>query len=235
MSGRRTYAPRRRAPPRRRYVRQSRTRQLINGRGTTSAERLATYGGAIGQLARTVYGITQLVNSEPKYVDVDIGLSFSTAGQVVLLSGLAQGNSDITRNGNSVLGKDIQCKFVLTKNASASQTICRLIWICDKECDGANPTLANILVGTVPAVGMLNKDFTKRFVVLKDTMHCLDANNQIVEDKLYIKYPIHMYYDGSTAAVSDCKENQVFLLMVSNEATNTPTLTAHSRINFYDN
>lgn len=220
----------------RRYGKQQRNRKLVTGKDEYPIERYARYVGAVGNVARTVMGIAKMVNTELKYHDTNgSGTQTNTLG-VNYLSNLGTGTSDQTRTGNSILGKDLQVNYTITMNASATNTFFRIMIIVDKQCDGADPTGGSILSDPTRVTSPLNKDFTNRFVNLRDTVLSLSTSgNTNVSGKIYIKVPWHIYYDGSSSTNSSFKENQLFLIMLSNETTNPPTVTWNGRFNFYDN
>ena len=79
-------------------------------------------------------------------------------------------------------------------NASSAATITRIIVFIDKEADGSAPTASQLLVTPSNAHSMLNRDYTKRFVVIYDRNYDLSLNGQrVITDKFYKALPIHTY------------------------------------------
>jgi len=214
----------------------NRNRKLVTGKDEHPIFKYARYAGAVGQIAKTVSDVYKLVNAEAKYVDATgSGTQSSTLG-INYLTAIGAGTTDQTRNGNSILGKDLQIHYTISMNSSATNTFFRIMIICDKQQDGADPTAGSILADPTKINSLLNKDFTLRFVNMKDiTIPLSTSGNSSASGKIYLKVPWHIYYDGTGSTVSQFKENQIFLVMLSNEATNTPTINWYSRFNFYDN
>lgn len=236
MAYKKQYRGRRRAYPRRPNRRQRIKRWA--GEKPSIMDKIARYAGPVGKIARTVGGIIQMINPEKKYVDNTVSLTPvpNTGALVATYTTMAQGLGDQARNGNSIKGVDIAGKMYLAKNIGVQTTAMRLIWVLDKECDGAAPTLTQIL-DNVDIVSGINKDNSKRFVILKDKMLTLnDGGGQTKFQKYYFPTDFHVHFDGSTSAITDAKENQVFLFAISDQiATYAPMITHFGRFNFYDN
>lgn len=148
---------------------------------------------------------------------------------------MPQGLGDQARNGNSVKGKGIYSKIYLLKNSTVSTSVVRLMWVLDKECDGSLPTISNIL-DNVDVVSGINKDYSKRYAILKDKVVTLSDGfgpNRFM--KVYFPTDFHVHYDGASAAITDAKENQVFLIAISDQPTAQPNIVHFGRFNFYDN
>lgn len=231
----RGYNQRRGRRYRRKYTRVDRVNKLVTGRGPNLMQKMGNYGGAVGRIAKTVYGLQRMINSEAKFIDTAVSINPVSTGTITLLTAIATGDDDSNRNGNSILGKDVSSRIQLTLNASATATYIRLMLIVDKQCDGVLPAVTDVLQ-TASTVSPLNKDFSNRFVVIRDKLYSLDTvSSRTLTDRMYSKVSFHLHYDGATAAIADCKENQLYLLTISSEATNTPALVSYWRFNYYDN
>ena len=122
-----------------------------------------------------------------------------------------------------------------TNPATVVPSTVRVMLICDKECNQALPSVNQILA-TVSPHSFLNKDYSDRFTVIRDIRIGLSpyANANSV-GKIYLKLPIHIYYDGSGTAITNAKENQLFLLTITDLSTPSPQFGFAARFNFYDN
>lgn len=201
-------------------------------------DKIARYAGPVGRIARTVSSIAQMVNTEKKYVDNTSSLiAVPNTGIVVAnYTTMPQGLGDNSRIGNSIKGKSISGKLYMSKNIGVQTTGLRLLWVLDKECDGSLPSLAQIL-DNVDIVSGVNRDYSKRYVILKDQLMTLnDGGGQTKFRKFFFPTDFHVHFDGPTAAIGDAKENQVFLFALSDQALGTaPLLTHFGRFNYYDN
>lgn len=233
-----TRQSKRSAPKRRGGKRRAQIKRWA-GEKPSVVERIAKrYVGPMATIANTVGGIIRMINPEKKYIDNTVSLtSVSNTGTLVAnYTMMPQGLGDQARNGNTIKGVDIHGKMYLQKNIGVQTTAMRLLWVLDKECDGAAPLLSQIL-DNVDIVSGINRDFSKRFVILKDKMLTLnDGGGQTKFQKYYFPTDFHVHYDGSTAAITDAKENQVFLFAISDQTSDyAPLITHFGRFNYFDN
>lgn len=192
----------------------------------------------LGQTARyALKGVNMLkgiVNAEKKRFDVRVTSSSSTTAAIAVLTGVAQGDDATDRNGNSILAKYMQVRVDTTMSGSATATVTRMIILVDTQNQGTNPTAALILQDPTTYLSPLNIDSTQRFTVLCDKFFTTSINGQRMTNyKRYIPLNFHLKYTGS--AGSTFNKNNIFVLYMSNEATNVPDFTLYSRLVFYDN
>lgn len=230
----------RRSFPKRKKITPSRRQKIkkLAGEKPSVIDKIARYAGPVGTIAKAVGGIIQMMNPEKKYVDNTSSLIAvpNTGVAVATYTTMVQGLGDQARNGNTIKGISISGKMYLQKNLSVQTTGIRLLWVLDKECDGSVPLLSQIL-DNVDIVSGVNRDYSKRFVLLKDKMLTLnDGGGQTKFQKFFFPTDFHIHYDGSSAAITDAKENQVFLFAISDQNPDyAPLLTHFGRFNFYDN
>lgn len=181
--------------------------------------------------------VKSLVNVEYKYKDSAADVTPSTTEAFVLLNGLALGDTSETREGQSILMKNMLVRFQLVLNASASVTATRVIIVIDKQSNAAAPTAAQILDVTGSMISPLNIDYGSRFVVLLDKLFALDnVGKKIIEFKRFMKLNAHAKYNtANNGTVADITTNSLYMMHYSSEATNTPTLSYNIRLRFIDN
>lgn len=223
---------------RKRPFKQPRWKKMV-GIARTAIDTVANAGGKIGLIARAVRGIRNLVNSEAKFVDANATNTPDTTGVVNILTLIAQGTTDTTRIGNSVLSQSLDIKCTFVPSASATASFVRYIVFIDKY-DGAGtaPTLANLLQATVSVQSFMNMDNSDRFVVLRNDVVPLTlvGNNRAVYREIHLKLTdLHVKYDGTTAAQASCTNNHIYFALLSNEAINTPSVSWVTRYRFVDN
>lgn len=224
-----------------RNTRYQRTGKLVNGHvPMTYPERLlregAPYAKMIPALTKTVGMFAKMINSEVHYHDVTAtGTTIDNVGNVILLSGMAQGDTSITREGSSILAKDLSYRLHLGLHSDAVLNQIRLIFFVDKQQNGATPLVGEILQ-TVSYLSPLDLDNGKRFVVLKDQLVTMDSSSRKnMVQKGFLKLPFHLKYDGATGGIADMKENAIFLLVLSDAGSNYPTIDYYTRFKWYDN
>lgn len=240
----RVYPTRGRRPYARRFGRKTvRRNKLINGGPPgTFAQRLWNSGApvikTVGALVRTVAGIRGLINSELHYKDNSLNPAINSTGSVTwVTNSLAQGDQVANRTGNSILLKSVFLRGTANMSSSATTTTMRLIFFLDKENDGATPAVTDVLQ-TADVKSNYNLLHSKRFVMLYDRLHVFDAvvGPRLKPFKLMLKPPMtHLKFGGTSGNIADARENHIFLLAVSNEATNVPVLPLEARIKWFDN
>lgn len=238
----------RRAYKGKRKPRVNKTKRMVTGHGPTLLDKLAVGAGGIAQLARAVAPAIGMINTEMKYFDVSSQPAYfnpGTSDSLTCLTGaIAQGLTDITRIGDSILAKNIAIKFNLFANMTAAlhQTQTRLILFVWKENANINaPLISKIFTTPAEFLSGFNKDYTDQFVVLKDKVFCHNANisaatlQDVKHVKVYKNLDYHMrFIDGTAAGWS---VNHVYLLLRSTgpTAANQGAADVWSRLNYTDN
>jgi len=219
--------------PMRSNTKKDRVKKLVDGKPPGRLELIAkNYIGPIGTIARTVAGIASAINVEDKLINVTSTATVGSSGSIALLTGLAQGLGDNDRVGNKLLLQSIYFNLIASQNPIATTTFLRVILFVDKECDGAAPAVADVIGPTPSVVNPINEDLSKRFVILKNKVFNMNLNGTMTGKlKVFQKLPFHTFYDGATSGLSDLKENQLFLLLISDQATNSPSVSYYSIVN----
>lgn len=226
---------------------------MVTGdREPTLVESIANGAGQVAKLATAVMPIISAINTEQKYFDATAAVTAYQPGtndQIIGLTGaMAQGVTDVTRIGNSVLAKDIQVRLAI----DFPQTIgppavtglhCRMMLLCWKENVQLNgPTAAKIFESPTNLYSPVNKDYSDQFVVMKDKFFVLRGDGYTAATqagqtcmKLYKKLDWHMRWQGGT--INDATTNHIILVLRSSSAgvTNAMNVTYYSRLNFTDN
>ncbi len=196
-------------------------------------------------LAMQVYKLKSLINVEQKFFDVS---SASTAipdgvGTIVQLTNIGQGDTDITRDGSQIKLTSWSFKAIITSNTSAADTgtSVAVFLIEDKQTNGAIYTTADLLASVtnvLSVVSSLNLDNKFRFKIHKRWI--LDVNLAGKARRtlqFYKKFgnDMKLRFDANSPAITDLTSKSLSLLFISNEATNTPTITFFNRLRFVDN
>lgn len=184
--------------------------------------------------ARTVNKMSRLLDCEQKITDIYQSLTpDSTTGSVYCLTALGQGDTESTRSGNTVLFHSLYIKMALTPHASATGTFIRYMLVVDKASDSASPVSTDILEN-VDITGFLKHVNSQRFGVIRDKVYHVSPDGKdtaFIRD--YVPLNMKVHYDGTTS--SDNFNNGVYIFLLSNEPTNTPTVNLRARKKFYDN
>jgi len=230
-------------------ARNSKVKSLVTGNpNKTYLETLARGAGGVASLARAIAPVVAAINTEHKYFDsTAAGTAYNPGTNDALISlssGIAQGTTDITRIGNSILMRDVQLKFYCDFAATAgiARHNTRMIMFIWKENIQDNPpTVAKILELPTNFYSSINRDYSDQLAVLHDSIYThqapysagMNAGPQF--EKFYNKLDFHARFDGATAA--DATVNHVYLLIMGTSivSTNASNYNLYSRINYTDN
>lgn len=196
---------------------------------------------------RTAVGLNEirkLINVEQKFKETsDAAATYDRSGYISYLSGLDQGDSTITREGNSVKMQHFRLRLFLKHNAAQTGgTLSRILVVRDLQNQGATITANDVLetVGTSNAP-LAFRDFingplqNKRFAVVYDQCFITDPYHLIREDVFETAHDCHVYYRGTDSTVASAGNGSYFLIAVSSDATNLPTINFNTRFEFTDN
>lgn len=189
----------------------------------------------VHQLIPIVSLTMRLINVETKRAHTQLSSTTVTqAGSILLMTGVAQGQTDQTRIGDSVLGKYLTLSGRV--DYTAANSLVRIMAVVDlNDPAGSAPTIAQILEsgysGNVHAIK--NYDNAGRFRVLWDKLVYVDADDSVRAFKWYKRMDWHTHY-YSTDADHVCESN-VYLLWYGSASTNQPAIRGEIIYAFIDN
>ncbi len=184
--------------------------------------------------------IKSLMNVEFKNHDVgQTAVAFAVAPVITQLTNIAIGDTTNTRDGSSVKLVSILFKYNILMNASATKTACRVLIIHDRQTNEAIYTGTDFFSDVSAGDGIVsarNLDNGHRFQVLYDKVHTYSATGrQISYHQFYKKLNLKLRYDNAAAAITSLTQSSLSLVLVTNEATNVPTITSLTRLRYVDN
>ncbi|UOF78301.1 capsid protein [Circoviridae sp.] len=195
------------------------------------------------QLARkAVKGVRYLkglVNSEMLHQDFSYsaGTNITNTGFITNITALSQGDSSSTRTGNSILLRSIYYRFKIEINPSVtSNTTITMLLLKDKQQTSDTSPLPGDILSSLRTEAMINLDYAGRFKILKRKTFYLtpSSGGQPVKEIVgYRKVYDHVRYNGT--ASTDIQKNGYYLLFISSENTNYPTIQGTTRIGYHDN
>lgn len=215
-------------------------------RGSTTFGRFMSGAGKVAKIASTALsiakGVAAVVNTEYKHFDKTTSLSPNTSGLVYHLTNIPQGDDDNQRNGRSIRTKSlyIRGEFKMSNSTPITSYVSnyyRLLLVMDRENKGTLPTVSDILE-TTSWNSPLKMDNSRQWVVLKDKLITLDnAKGRSKVFKYFKPLDTHIKYQGTGAAQADSRNNQLFLVAISNESNPDvlPIFEFYSRLRYIDN
>lgn len=224
---------------RRRYNRRRRNGSVWTGftRYIKKADNVANTSALAYAAYKGMVRLRRLVNVEKKKADFEnSGTISTTAGNPLNPTNIGQGDTDQTRDGNSILVNGLLLKSTFTKNASATASRVRILIVLDKQqTPDTAPSYTDIIDPTFTdqILAPLNNETVGRYTVLMNRVITLDSNKPKRTMQKYFRLNHHVRYNGT--ASSDVQKGGLWVLIVSDEATNAPSYTVQSRTYFYDN
>lgn len=186
---------------------------------------------------RTASGLNEirkLINIETKFLNVASSQTVSNTGSIVPLSQIVQGVNYTERIGDSIKIQKIEFRCKVSMSTSASFTNFRLIIFRDLYQQGADPTITNVL-GSASTLNPKNFLLRDRFSLLVDEMFVMSVSGDNACSLEYnIPHEGHIKYIGTTAATASNGFGSIYMLVLSDEATNVPTIAYNSNIYFTD-
>lgn len=222
---------------------------MVTGHGPTMIDRIAGTASSVGRLARAVAPVIAAINTEHKYFDLSANGGAYNPGTndaiINLTQGIAQGTTDITRIGNSILAQNIAIRLMLAWTptvGSVLNSFARVIILVWKENIQLNaPTAAKLFEQPAFFHSPFNKDYTDQFVVVKDKIIPMEAQINVAATqspkflKMFKKLDYHIrWIAGGT---TDGSVNHVYLIVRGADisVSNSVAYNYYSRLNFTDN
>lgn len=191
------------------------------------------------QLATKAWKATRyikgLVNSEMLHHRIGGNINIDSTGGLLSLAAISQGDSDSGRTGNSIFARNLSMNLNVKINASnlATQFI-RIVLLQDnQQISDTTPSVTDVLDSAYPNAP-LNQSTAGRFTIIRNWEFYLNATNQPGRVlKKYFKLWHHIRYNGS--ASTDIQRGGLYLLYISDQATNPPTAGYQIKLGYHDN
>lgn len=197
---------------------------------------------SVSQIARKAWGtakyLKRVLNVEKKKHDVNLALT--TNNSVVALNHIPQGDTDQTRDGNSLKQQSLSIKGYIQGSSTLDSLHARVIVFFDKQqVPDANPTITDLLdpSSSNAVFAPLNNETVGRYKILSDKRYSL--NNAISGNAVTHNYSFstalksHARFNGP--ASSDIQKNGLYIGIVHDGGITPPTLAATSRVTYTDN
>ena len=198
-----------------------------------------------GQIGRKVYGDIMWLKKKVSNLNVEVkrfdtlatGVvqQHSGSATVVSISDIAQGDTDITRDGNSLKCTNLSIRLGLGKpSVDTEQTVRFMVFKCLGPSSAASVT--ELLEDpTTSLETWRNIDRSRNYKVLIDDFITMAENGDTTERfRTYNrKIMSHIKYDNS--AGNSAQYGGLFYLIMTDEATNRASYSVSTRLRFVDN
>lgn len=134
--------------------------------------------------------------------------------------------------GDQYIARSIFIRFGITPNATAGINYYRVMIVLDHQSNAAAPAATEILQTSTNYLSPLNDSYSMRFKVIFDKTFTVDTDaNGAQVDKVYrkLRYKAELFGSGFLH-----NTNGLYLLEISNEATNGPSVQWYSRLKYID-
>lgn len=225
-------------------------------------KRVKIYGRAGLQLWRDVNYLKGLINTEPKTHVVTDANNFSSAGVIISLANVPNGDSDITRDGNRILPRYLTCKIAiggataLMAATSGTTVFARFMivrsWV-DNATAAGNLTVAEVLDTTLSQFAPFSplnsdisgprRDRTRRIEVLRSEL--FEYNNTGSAYHYIRDFNLEMNQGANNAkehieyvstATAEPNSGGIYAIFISNSLTGTYSqYQIMTKLTFYDN
>lgn len=183
--------------------------------------------------------LKNMVNAEFKSVTAINNATHtpSTTPSRLLLNPLGRGDDIDQRHGRVVRARSVEIDGHVTINSSATNTRLRVVLLLDTHPDGVTPTYPEVFNHATSVVAVRNLDNRRRFIILRDFLVQLNnSTRDMSRIKLYKQLNFHQIFDDSNAGdITDIKHNALYLFLISDEATNAPSVHLTTRYRYVDN
>jgi len=156
---------------------------------------------------------------------------------------IVQGTTETTRVGGkiNITNVNFRGQILGLNDASGAPEVVRIVWLWDKQCNGAAPVALDVFQQDVMNA-FLNMDNVDRFQVIKDKMYCIDISAYDVASdlafshskifKLNLKCSVPIHYSSTTGAITEIKSNN--LIMMYCAVGNKAAWRCRTRVKFTD-
>lgn len=201
------------------------------GKGKKAYKFAKKHEGTARKALAIAQSLQRMINVEYKYYFHSGALTPTSTGQVVNLFVPAQGSEYNMRDGDSVKNIRMDGSFWLLKNSSSAASLLRMIIFRGKQENATTFVTSDWLQGDI----LSRKNITEKYrtkTLYDKTFSLNSTRNDTVNQTFDIKLFGHTKFTSGTTYVED---GGIYMLLISNEATNTPYFNYNFRMSYTDN
>ena len=179
--------------------------------------------------------VIRFFNTEDKMFDTTQSTAPDNSGICIGMSLVRQGTAWNQRVGNSIRLLKWVFRGTMKIHPTPVTSTARMIVFADMNNNGTFPAVLDVLEAA-NCWSPYNHSFLQRFAVLKDCLFPLSQQGDPYF-ALEIEEPtnFHVYYEGDAGTSATYRNNNIFILLISDQAAATaPTWTSYSRLHYVD-
>lgn len=193
------------------------------------------------QLARKAWNATKylkgLVNSEMLHKDTAVTLG-SQQSNILVISNPSQDDTASGRTGNSILLRNIYFRGTLQINTSVTaNTRVSLALVKDtQQISDTQPAVTDIFDSATDPDSLLKLGNAGRFKIIWRKVYTLApvaGGRNVIDITKYWKVYDHVRFNGP--ANTDTQKNGYYIVIITSENTNYPSVTLNTRVGYHDN
>lgn len=222
--------------------RQPRPRRLPSKNRIAKAKG-SDWKSVVKQVVDATKFVVSMINTENKICDTYDARAYNATNTAVIpISLMAQGSDFVQRIGAEIHPKQLDLRFAVYKSLGSIPGFCRLIILRDNNCNGATPSVSDVLtlVGNAPLSHYnyfnFQGDDMPRFTIFMDELFAIAPSsdqNQIHETSIKLPEDSHIHYLGPTAVATSQGKGSLFAVVVCDTtATDTFAAQLNTRLNF---
>lgn len=182
--------------------------------------------------------VARMVNVEYKYFIIDGSPSVGNNGNIYPLCIVPQGLKVTERTGDSIKPMRLAGRVFITQHGSAQKTALRCILFRGKNENGTQYNVSDLLDTSHISTNqyLAPKDWNERFrtkIIYDKTFHLSNNGTSQAWADWNIKLFGHIQYVQEDA--TDIENGGLYMLLISNEPTNSPIFNYVLRLSFTDN
>lgn len=202
------------------------------GRFMSNAGKTAATALTALKIAKTV---KDMVNVEYKYKDFNADTTIDNTWDIGMINIVPQDDTATGRDGDSIRMKSVQIEGTATINPSATTTQVTFAIVQWKNPNSSNLTALNVFANN-GFNSLRNAQKMSDYRILYKKKLALSINGtRSINFKMYKKINLQSKWTGTTGSYTECMKNGLWVLIISSEATNTPTVEYEGRIRYIDN
>lgn len=184
--------------------------------------------------------VASLINVEYKYYDtLWNSAGAGTGGNIAALCIPQQGDTDTTRNGDSIRMKNLTFNWTARHNNLGNPVqVVRFAIIKSMLPNGAgNPAVLDVY-DEANGLTLMNIEKSPNYSVLYSKTVCVSTEHNFVKLSDYIKLGEKgtiCKFDGNTGAATDVQKNLLFVMVFSDEVVNAAIHSFRGRVRYIDN
>ncbi len=202
------------------------------------SKRYKVYKPAGVQLYKDVKYLKSIVNVEKKIIDSAITNTPDNAGDIQNLCLVAQGDDYTNRDGRRIKLQKMSLRLRMVPHVDSTKTSLRCILFKTRNDQAAAPTVTEVLEDVSSGVvsHFESDNHQNSWTILSDRVYTFDVNGKNHGFAEFTPNILaHCDYSGTGATEANTGRGAIYLLTISNEATNVPTLKGQCRVWFTDN